>query len=45
MYKHVHDNTDDCSVRDSERKAAIRHFDTDQVIFVQDLIKIGEGGS
>ena len=23
--------TDDHSVRDSERKAAIRHFDTDQV--------------
>jgi hypothetical protein len=36
--------TDDRSVRDSERKAAIRHFDTDQVIYVHVLIKVGGGG-
>ena len=34
--------TDDRSVRDSERKAAIRHFDTDQVSFVQDFGQRGE---
>ena len=33
---------DDRSVRDSERKAAICHFDTDQVSFVQDFGRRGE---